>query len=91
MLVDWSRVHELRAEIGDDGFAEVVTMFLDESDAAVAQAANGLTPEALHFLKGAALNLGFADLAAACNESADPRRLAALYADSKASLLAETG
>ena len=29
-MIDWTRAGELRSEIGDDGFAEVVELFLDE-------------------------------------------------------------
>jgi HPt (histidine-containing phosphotransfer) domain-containing protein len=69
-MIDWARVNALRLEIGADGFGEVVAMFLDETDEAMA----GLLPGAdartlegqLHFLKGTALNLGFADFAALC-------------------------
>lgn len=89
MLIDWTRVQELRAEIGNDGFAEVVTMFLEESDSVIAGASGRFTPEDLHFLRGAALNLGFAELAAACNGQSDHRALIALYEQSKTSLLAE--
>lgn len=89
MLINWTRVHELRAEIGDDGFSEVVAMFLDESDTVIARADAGLSPDDLHFLKGAALNLGFADLAKACDSGTDPRQIIALYENSKTSLLAD--
>lgn len=67
-MIDWERVRALRDEIGTDDFDEVVALFLEEADAAVA----GLDrdgqagAEALHFLKGAALNLGFAALAETC-------------------------
>lgn len=91
MLINWTRIHELRDEIGDDNFSEVVTLFLEESDSVIARAGNGLTPEELHFLKGASLNLGFTDLAEACGEPADPHALAALYEKSKATLLAHAG
>lgn len=69
-MIDWNRARELRDEIGADDLAAVVAAFLEETDAVVA----GLTgPGAaadlaatLHFLKGGALNLGFAALAAVC-------------------------
>lgn len=89
MLIDWTRVHELRAEIGHDGFGEVVAMFLEESDSIIASASGPLAPDELHFLKGAALNLGFSDLAEACATASDTRFLVQLYESSKASLLAE--
>jgi len=67
-MIDWTRVEELRAEIGAEDFAEVVEIFLDETDAAMAEI--GGEPAALaaqlHFLKGCALNLGFAAFCAQC-------------------------
>ncbi|AWB50069.1 histidine kinase [Gemmobacter aquarius] len=87
MLINWTRVQELRDEIGHDSFAEVVAVFLDESDTVIARPS--LTAEDLHFLRGAALNLGFAELAEACSRTADRHVVTALYAASKASLLAE--
>lgn len=75
--IDWPRVWELRDEIGEAEFGEVVTLFLAES-AAMADSLAGVPPEALeeelHALKGAALNLGFTRLAALCAEG---ERLAA--------------
>ena len=69
-MIDWTRVEELRAEIGDAGFAEVVDLFLDEVEEVVARlhAATGRArlEDDLHFLKGSAWNLGFADFGAAC-------------------------
>lgn len=71
-MIDWSRVDELRREIGDDGFAEVVELFLDEVEEAVLRLrGNGVrAPDAddLHFLKGSAWNLGFTDFGALCQD-----------------------
>lgn len=71
-MIDWDRVKELRDEIGADDFAEVVDMFLEEADAAAGRLSPSLTAKAmeadLHFLKGAALNLGFRDLANLCQD-----------------------
>jgi HPt (histidine-containing phosphotransfer) domain-containing protein len=70
-MIDWNRVAELRAEVGDDAFDEIVDLFLDEVQE-VARRLEGapVTPERLaadlHFLKGSALNLGFSELAALC-------------------------
>lgn len=78
-MIDWMRVKELRDEIGADDFDEVVALFLEEADeviARIAPASGAKTLEAdLHFLKGAALNLGFADFAALCQSG--ERRAAA--------------
>jgi histidine phosphotransfer protein HptB len=72
MMIDWERVKELRGEIGAEDFAEVAAMFLEEADEAVARLQPGLTAKAmeadLHFLKGAALNLGFSALSGLCQE-----------------------
>lgn len=67
-MIDWSRVSELRAEVGEEDFAEVVDLFLEEVDSVI----ECLSPDAddieaqLHFLKGSALNLGFAEFAECC-------------------------
>lgn len=95
MLVDVVRLRDLRDEVGDDGFEEVVALFLKESDDAVdrlSQLSGGAPPEdALHFLKGIALNLGFDDLAALCRqgergEGFDPLALRATYAQTRVAL-----
>ncbi len=71
-MIDWERVANLRAEIGDSDFTEVVEMFLSESDEVIARLHAGRpypTLEAeLHFLKGSALNLGFRELASLCSQ-----------------------
>lgn len=78
-MIDWDHVDQLRQELGWDEFSQVVTLFLEE----VQQAFDSLGRTTdiaqmrsdLHFLKGAALNLGFRDLAALCQQ--DEARLAA--------------
>lgn len=71
-MIDWDRVSELRSEIGDDGFDEVVELFLDEVEAVVMRLGSAPNPatyeEDLHFLKGSAWNLGFADFGALCQD-----------------------
>jgi HPt (histidine-containing phosphotransfer) domain-containing protein len=78
-MIDWDRVKELRSEIGADDFSEVAEMFLQEADEAVARLMPGLSAAAmeadLHFLKGAALNLGFDALSGLCQDG--ERRAAA--------------
>lgn len=82
-MIDWDRVRELKAEIGEPDFEEVATMFLDESDEVIARLSRDAGAERLekdlHFLKGAALNLGFAQLAALCQDG--ERRAAAGVTD----------
>ena len=71
-MIDWNRVGELREEVGADDFIEVAELFLSEVEEVLERLSSGVnvgTLEAdMHFLKGAALNLGFADFAAACRE-----------------------
>lgn len=69
-MIDWSRVEELRTEIGADDFAEVVEIFLEEVEEAI-DAIRGEVPtdkieSKLHFLKGSALNLGFSEFSTLC-------------------------
>jgi len=79
VLVDWARVTELQAEFGEEGFAEVLALFLEETDAVAAEITAGLSAgqieSKLHFLKGSALNLGLGELALLCQ---DGERLAAI-------------
>ena len=71
-MITWSRVDELADEIGLDDFGEVVALFLDEVESeldGLAALNDGPSVErALHFLKGSALNLGFSDFAALCQQ-----------------------
>jgi histidine phosphotransfer protein HptB len=54
-MIDWDRLNELRSEIGDGDFAEVVELFLLEADEVIARisvSAGATALEAdLHFLK----------------------------------------
>ena len=70
-MIDWSRVDELVEEIGAEDFGEVVDLFLDEVEGAIATFEGASTDpviveEQMHFLKGASLNLGFESLAQLC-------------------------
>lgn len=69
-MIDWARVGDLKSEIGEDDFLEVVDLFLEEADEVVAVLAGppdlSQIESRLHFLKGSALNLGLIDLAALC-------------------------
>ncbi len=71
-MIDWTRVGELRDEIGEDSFIEVVELFLDEVEEVVARLRSTGDPDTyeadLHFLKGSAWNLGFAEFGALCQE-----------------------
>lgn len=65
--VDWDRLNELRADIGEEDFADVAMLFVAE----LQETLEGLgpdeaTPADFHFLRGSAANLGFVTLVHAC-------------------------
>lgn len=70
-MIDWGRVAELREQIGPDDFDEVVELFLDEVMEVIGMLRTDPQPDKLecqlHFLKGSALNLGFADFSEKCH------------------------
>jgi histidine phosphotransfer protein HptB len=92
-MIDWTRLDELAAEIGPDAIGEVVSLFLDEADEVIARLPrqSGASARAadLHFLKGAALNLGFDLLAQLCDagernpDTADIPGIVVAYAQSR--------
>ncbi|MFN3643172.1 MAG: Hpt domain-containing protein [Gemmobacter sp.] len=101
-MIDWARAEALRNEIGADGFREVVALFLEEADEAVARIAAATSADgleaALHFLRGSALNLGFEALARLCDDGeraaaaggaagVDLGLVASVYAESRAAFL----
>jgi len=102
MMIAWDRVNDLRSEIGDDDLAEVIALFLEEADEVIGRISKAAGAKALesdlHFLKGAALNLGFAQFAAFCQEgerraaagdtAVDLAQLCSSYQASKAALFA---
>ncbi|UWQ41382.1 Hpt domain-containing protein [Leisingera aquaemixtae] len=68
-MIDWPRVTELREEVGAEDFEEVVEIFLEEVEEVIGKLQDGdrtRLEQDLHFLKGSALNLGFADFSALC-------------------------
>lgn len=71
-MIDWTRVRELRDEVGAEDFDEVVELFIEEVDEVTARLRFTPEPTALeadfHFLKGSALSLGFEDFAALCQK-----------------------
>lgn len=68
--VDWDRLNDLRADIGEEDFADVALLFVAE----LQETLQGLTPSTatasdFHFLRGSAANLGFVALVAACTRA----------------------
>ena len=71
-MIDWQRMAELRDEVGEEEFEEVVALFLEEVAEVIerlkAAPDHSRLEEDLHFLKGSALNVGFAELGRLCAE-----------------------
>lgn len=68
-MIDWPRVKELKDEIGAEDFDEVVELFLEEVEEVIGKLRSGdrsQLEQDLHFLKGSALNLGFAEFSDLC-------------------------
>ncbi|MGR3662032.1 MAG: Hpt domain-containing protein [Paracoccaceae bacterium] len=69
-MIDWERVNELRQEVGQEDFLEVVDIFLEEVEEVASRLRNTPDPATyehdLHFLKGGAMNLGFQALTQIC-------------------------
>ncbi|MBR9841580.1 MAG: Hpt domain-containing protein [Rhodobacteraceae bacterium] len=97
-MIDWDRIKELRAEIGEDDFGEVVEIFLEEVEEGIGRLksdrVDGTLAANLHFLKGSALNLGFHSFSTLCQagetaasegkeDEVDLSGLIACYQDSK--------
>ncbi len=78
-MIQWSRVRQLRDEVGADEFDEVVEIFLDEVQEVIAKlrqdAGRSEMEQNLHFLKGSALSLGFDSFSKLCQDG--ERRAAA--------------
>lgn len=69
-MIDRSRIAELKEEVGEDDFAEILDLFFEEIAGRLANL-NATDPperlaENLHALKGSALNIGFAKFADTC-------------------------
>lgn len=69
-MIDWDRVAELRNDMGEEDFVEVVQLFLAEvqevADRLRTSPDRAQLEKDLHFIKGSAYNLGFARLGALC-------------------------
>lgn len=66
--VDWDRLNELRADIGEEDFADVAMLFVAElQETLTGLAADTATVADFHFLRGSAANLGFVTLVSSCS------------------------
>ena len=68
-MIDWTRIFELRDEIGEEEFTPLLELFLDEIESVIMRLPHN-DPKTmgrdLHFLKGCAQNLGFRLLGSIC-------------------------
>jgi HPt (histidine-containing phosphotransfer) domain-containing protein len=74
-LIDWDLLTSLQADIGEEDFAEVITLFVAEIGEKIDEMRDdpaGASADDFHFLKGSAANLGFVTMSAAC-DSAEAR------------------
>lgn len=83
-MICWNRVNELKEEIGEEDFAEVADVFLEEVEEVILRLKANPVPEKLeedlHFLKGSALNLGFSALSKLC-QAGEEKAANGEYAD----------
>ena len=95
-MIDWARVEELRNDMGEEGFDEVVELFLEEMDdriSAMKSGSEASRAEDLHFLKGCSANVGFSSLRDLCtnaeqDDSVSMTAVWACYDKSKVEFLA---
>ncbi len=70
-MLDWDRIDELRHEVGEEEFQLILELFLDEVEGVLMHLSrrDALRLETnLHFLKGCAWNLGFAQFGNLCGD-----------------------
>ena len=68
-MIDRARLEELREEVGNDDFAEVIELFCEEVAETLDRMTQGHSSsmaDDLHFLKGSALNIGMSEVASLC-------------------------
>lgn len=71
-MINWQRIDELRSEIGDEDFKDVLGIFLEEIDETTTRLEGGEVTDLegeMHAMKGSALNVGLADLAILCEKA----------------------
>lgn len=103
-MIEWDRIRILQKEVGPDDLTEVIDLFFEEIEEAIADLPNVKEPqslaEALHFLKNGALNMGFRHLSELCQAGeksaaqgradwVDIAEVLEIYATSKKQFLSE--
>ena len=71
-MINWTRIQELYEDFGADGAEDLFAAFLEETQEGMDRLEAATTPDTLqsefHFLKGAALNMGFDEVSALCEQ-----------------------
>jgi histidine phosphotransfer protein HptB len=71
-MIDWTRLNGLRADIGEEDFADVAMIFVAEItehlDRLAEYPANATAAD-FHFLRGSAANMGFDAMVDACRRA----------------------
>ena len=78
-MIDHVRLAELREEVGEDDFAEVLQLFCEEVEETLDRLAKGVfgdLAEELHFIKGSALNIGMTEVGHLCQKAEKALRVA---------------
>jgi HPt (histidine-containing phosphotransfer) domain-containing protein len=68
-MIDWTRLNALRADIGEEDFADVALLFITEIGEKLASLQadpQEARADDFHFLRGSAVNLGLSRLTEAC-------------------------
>ena len=100
-MLNSARIDELKSEVGEDDFIEVVSLFCEEVEEVLSElpgAAASDLPGLLHFLKGSAFNIGLDHVGTLCQaeeariqkdpgEPPDVSALLSAYQSAKSALL----
>jgi len=66
-MLDWTHIDQLKKDVGSHEFAEIVDLFFVEVEGLFKRLNHeSAVANDMHFLKGSAANLGFAELSKSC-------------------------
>ncbi|MDD9923366.1 MAG: Hpt domain-containing protein [Boseongicola sp.] len=99
-MLDFDRLDELKKEVGEEDFHDILSLFFEEFEESLAQlitASPSQQSETLHFLKGSAMNIGLSKVSELCRTgeealkagatSVDPVKIQDAYDASRSALL----
>ncbi|MFY0595081.1 MAG: Hpt domain-containing protein [Cognatishimia sp.] len=97
-MLDWTHIDQLKKDVGSNEFAEIVDLFFVEVEGLFKRLnREGAVANDLHFLKGSAANLGFAEFSKSCQiaqhqlvagQQADLQQIVAVFEQSKHAFIA---